>query len=237
MDLEKDGYGILEQALSESECRAVIDDLEIALSDMPNGSIKTSRGAFLGGRNLLTWWGGCSAIAMHTTVKTFATRLLGKNAGLVRALYFDKPPGSGWSLPMHRDTAIAVAGHCVPIAPFSKPTMKAGTPHVEATSQVLSGMLTLRLHLDPMLQDNGPLVVVPRSHRGDFKKTSALQKTIHCNIGDLFVMRPLLLHGSLAASGDTRLHRRVIHLEFAPSHKLPGLYQWHHFLLISSNRY
>jgi len=236
MDLEECGYEIIEQVFSEQECFAFIKDLELAMSAMPDGFIKTGRGAYLGGRNLLTWWEGCLEIARHATISSFVMEVLGANAGLVRALYFDKPPGHGWSLPMHRDMTIAVAEHCCPQAPFSKPTTKAGTPHVEATSQLLSGMLTLRLHLDPMISQNGPMVVIPRSHRDDLDENPNHEKVISCNVGDLFVMRPLLLHGSRAADGDTQMHRRVIHFEFAPSHELPGQYEWYQFLPVGDSQ-
>jgi ectoine hydroxylase-related dioxygenase (phytanoyl-CoA dioxygenase family) len=235
MNLEIDGYGIIKQAFSERECLAVIDDLELAISVMSIGSIKNGSGACLGARNLLSWWDGCLAIVRHATIRTVVAQILGENAGLVRAIYFDKPPGRGWSLPMHRDLTIAVAEHCVPAAPFSKPTTKAGTPHVEATRQLLRGMVTLRLHLDPMLQENGPLMVVPHSHRSDVKMASSHETVVMCNAGDLLVMRPLLLHGSRASDRGTRLHRRVIHLEFAPSDELPRHYQWHQFLPIHAS--
>ena len=236
ISLGKCGCGIIKQVFSEQECLSFIEDLELAMSAMPDESIKTGSGAYLGARNLLTWWDGCLGIARHATINTFVIHNLGSSAGLVRALYFDKPLGHVWSLPMHRDMTIAVADHCYPPAPFSKPTTKSGIPHVEATWQVLSGMLTLRLHLDPMTKENGPMVVIPQSHRDDLEENSTHARIVDCDAGDLFVMRPLLLHGSRAADGDTQLHRRVIHLEFAPSPGLPEQYEWYQFLPVDNSQ-
>ena len=89
--------------------------------------------------------------------------------------------------------------------------------------------MTLRLHLDPMCDENGPLVVVPGSHRILSQTCGQAVAVVHCAAGDLFVMRPLLLHGSRASSPDTRMHRRVVHLELAPRRELPGMYDWHDF--------
>jgi ectoine hydroxylase-related dioxygenase (phytanoyl-CoA dioxygenase family) len=152
-------------------------------------------------------------------------------------LYFDKPPGQSWSLSLHRDRTIAVAEHHQPPAPFAKPTVKAGVPHVEASQQLLQRMLTLRLHLDPMNDQNGPLVVIPGSHTNSSDRPEDGEiTTIHCNAGDVFVMRPLLSHGSRAAQPNTTLHRRVLHLELAADAQLPPPYRWHHFEPIEASQ-
>ena len=234
MNLRRDGFTIIDQALGNHECLAVVKDLESAFSAMSKGPIESKRGALLGGRNLLACWEGWKVITGRSAVSSLIEQYLGPKAGIVRALYFDKPPGSSWSLPLHRDRTIAVAEHCDPIAPFAKPTHKAGVPHVEATDSLLHSMLTLRLHLDPMREDNGPLMVVPQSHRDGSMDQQETTETIKCQAGDLFVMRPLLLHGSLPARCDTRINRRVVHLELASSCELPGDYDWHQFLPIGT---
>jgi ectoine hydroxylase-related dioxygenase (phytanoyl-CoA dioxygenase family) len=88
-------------------------------------------------------------------------------------------------------------------------------------------MLTLRIHLDAMTADNGPLSVVPGSHfsAGD-EQTPPIE--IHAAAGDVLAMRPLLTHSSsLPRPGAGS--RRVIHLELAPSEELPDGYAWHAF--------
>src|SRR5262249_56828349 len=91
--------------------------------------------------------------------------VLGPDFGLVRVLFFDKPPGQSWALPWHKDLTIAVRDNRLPSTHFGKPTRKAGVPHVEAPREVLEAMLTLRVHLDDVSEENGPLQVLPGSHR------------------------------------------------------------------------
>ena len=234
MDLRNQGFAVLDQVLDGQECLAVVNELESALSSMSEGPIESKRGGLVGGRNLLSVWNGWKVISGCPDVSLLVEQCLGSEAGIVRALYFDKPPGSGWSLPMHRDKTIAVAAHCDPVKPFAKPTRKAGVPHVEATESLLHSMLTLRLHLDPMREDNGPLMVVLQSHRDGSAEKQGNTEIIQCQAGDVLAMRPLLLHASLAAHRDTRFHRRVVHLELASSRELPGDYNWHTFLPISA---
>lgn len=155
-------------------------------------------------------------------------RVLGERAGLVRALFFDKPPDRAWSLPWHRDRTIAVKDNRIPSNDFSKPTVKAGIRHVEASEEILAGMLTLRVHLDAMTADNGPLSVIPGTHLGD-EQADAPPVELHAAPGDVLAMRPLLSHSSSLPSPGTTQHRRVIHLELAPSRQLPDGYQWHSY--------
>src|SRR6266404_493411 len=91
--------------------------------------------------------------------------VLGPDFGLVRVLFFDKPPGGSWSLPAHKDLTIAVRDNRLPSRHFRNPTRKAGVPHVEAPRELLDKMLTARIHLDDVTAENGPLKVIPGSHR------------------------------------------------------------------------
>jgi ectoine hydroxylase-related dioxygenase (phytanoyl-CoA dioxygenase family) len=234
MDLEQNGFTIVRGVLSADECKTIAEQVLDALqrdqrSTIHAGNSRTANRGIVGGRNLLALWGGWRRLIQSPQVADLIANELGDRAGLVRGLFFDKPPGQGWSLAMHRDWTIAVAQHQNPPAPFAKPTHKSGVPHVEATPELLASMITLRLHLDPMGDCNGPLVVIPGSHRHLESQCSAEAVTIHCEAGDLFVMRPLLIHGSRACDPNTTQHRRVIHLEIAPSDELPGKYRWHQF--------
>src|SRR5262249_53166231 len=143
--------------------------------------------------------------------------ILGPRYGLVRVLFFDKPPERTWSLPWHKDMTIAVCDNQLPSPLFGKPTCKAGVPHVEASEELLQAMLTARIHLDDVCDENGPLKVVPGSHRSG--KELALgetpPQTILARRGDVLLIRPLVAHASSASHPDTRRHRRILHLEFA----------------------
>ncbi len=226
-ELETAGYSLIRGILGPESCRRLRDEiLEVIASQL--GAIESTNGKLVGARNLLQFWDGWREIVAIPTLQRILLRIVGQKAGLVRILYFDKPPGKGWSLAIHTDKTIAVAEHQEPAAPFSKPTTKAGVPHVEANQQLLDEMLTVRIHLDEMHGQNGPLIVVPGSHRETDQQSGDVQQ-IESGAGDVFLMRPLLSHGSRAADETTKDHRRVVHLEFAPSDQLPAGYRWQQF--------
>ncbi len=154
--------------------------------------------------------------------------VLGPRFGLVRVLFFDKPPEQTWALPWHRDLTIAVCNNRLPSTCFRKPTCKAGVPHIQAPRAILEAMLTLRVHLDEVTAENGPLRVVPGSHVDGCEQRAPA--TILAGAGDVLAMRPLLLHSSNRSHPETRRHRRVLHLEFAASPELPGGFAWHEFI-------
>lgn len=232
-DFGRDGFTTLPTVIRPDRCLAIAAELADRLADDSAAAIGAGQGGVVGGRNLMCTWKGWHEITSHPPITTFLTRHVGPESGLVRILFFDKPPGQGWSLSIHRDQTIAVDSHHAPPAPYSKPTRKAGVPHVVADSALLQSMATLRLHLDPMHDGNGPLVVIPGSHLEDDPSSSRASDTdlrvIHARRGDVFAMRPLLLHGSRDAEPSTTDHRRVLHLEFAPSPKLPPPYKWFRF--------
>jgi ectoine hydroxylase-related dioxygenase (phytanoyl-CoA dioxygenase family) len=91
-------------------------------------------------------------------------------------------------------------------------------------------MLAIRIHLDDCNADNGPLRVVPGSHKHGFLSDRPIQDwpksgavTCVASRGDAILMRPLLLHGSSPATVPGS--RRVIHLEFA-AEELPNGTEW-----------
>src|SRR5258706_16131652 len=91
----------------------------------------------------------------------------------------------------------------------------------QAPVALLERMLTVRLHLDVCDALNGPLQVIPGSHkfgRLDARQISewrVRQTTTVCDVprGGALLMRPLLWHASSRATHPG--HRRAVHLEFA----------------------
>ena len=163
-------------------------------------------------------------------MKRFVGKVLGPSAGLVRVLFFDKPPEQSWSLPWHKDQSIAVAGHGTLSPGYSRPTVKRGAPHLIAPDALLREMLTLRIHWDAMTEDNGPLQVVPQSHHSSTDPGVGVEnkKIIHAAEGEILAMRPLLTHASGLSKPGTTQHRRILHLEFAAG-PLPKPLQWYEF--------
>ncbi|MEO1524830.1 MAG: phytanoyl-CoA dioxygenase family protein [Planctomycetota bacterium] len=224
-NLARDGFQILRHVFEPLKCEHIATDLEAILRRNGTGAIHTRSQNLVGGRNLQAHWSGWLDLVNVDSVRQLMTDHLGERFGLVRILFFDKPPGQTWHLALHRDGAIAVAAHHDPPAPYCRPNHKAGVPHVQADESLLGQMLTLRLHLDPMHADNGPLTVIPGSH-AEQSETTEEPLEIHCGRGDVFVMRPLLLHGSRSSTEGNQDHRRVVHLEFASDGALSPPYQW-----------
>ena len=84
--------------------------------------------------------------------------------------------------------------------------------------------LAVRIHLDECGADNGPLRVIPGTHkRGKLTDDEILEviasapaiAELHAPQGSILVMRPLLVHASLPARAPA--HRRVLHIELAPT--------------------
>jgi ectoine hydroxylase-related dioxygenase (phytanoyl-CoA dioxygenase family) len=114
---------------------------------------------------------------------------------------------------------------------FGPWTRKAGIPHVRPPVGVLERMVTLRVHLDDCGPGQGPLRVLPGSHREGRLTAEATRDrldrfpAVDCTVpgGGVVMIRPLLLHASSAATEPRR--RRVIHLEYAID-ALPGGVEW-----------
>ncbi|MGL6096555.1 MAG: phytanoyl-CoA dioxygenase family protein [Fimbriiglobus sp.] len=181
-----------------------------------------------GARDLLRLWPGVLDLARSPPLAGPLLAALGPSAGVVRGLYFDKPPGHGWALPWHRDKAIAVKQHG-PLGRFRGATVKAGVPHVEPPPEVLDGMLTARVHLDPMGLANGPLKLIPGSHRDDAAADGRAAITLACEAGDVLLIRPRVMHASAGCPPGHAGHRRIVHVECAALPTLSDGYQWHDF--------
>jgi ectoine hydroxylase-related dioxygenase (phytanoyl-CoA dioxygenase family) len=231
--LTTDGYALLTGVFGPSEVALAREACAVALADHAGESAVLSRAGAEphGARDLLRLWPGAAGLAHAPVLASAIRRTLGPDAGLVRALYFDKPPGHGWALPWHRDTTIAVKSH-LPDGRFEKPTFKSGIPHVEAPTELLRRMVSARIHLDAMTDENGPLRVLPGSHKSEVEDAPADRGgvTLRCEAGDVLLMRPRLLHASSGCPAGHDGHRRVVHLEFAADPALTGGYEWHTFV-------
>jgi hypothetical protein len=229
--LARDGYAVLPAVFHPGEVAGLIAACGQALAGAAGDPavLAGKGGPAYGARNLLRLWPGVLDVARAPSLADALLRVLGPGGGVVRALFFDKPPGHSWALPWHRDYTIAVKAHG-PIGSFQKPTTKAGVPHVEAPEELLARMVTARVHLDAVTDENGPLRVIPGSHLGPEDRPAV---TIHCGAGDVLLMRPLLVHGSGHSADHTDRHRRIVHLECAPPGDLPDGYEWHDFVKIA----
>ncbi|MBI2805691.1 MAG: phytanoyl-CoA dioxygenase family protein [Planctomycetes bacterium] len=228
VELAEQGFVVLPNVFSAGQIDAVVRGLEDAFArDTNDWTLRTADGGIYGARNLLQLWPATAEVWKQPSLIEILTETLGQGFGLVRVLYFDKPPEQSWALPWHRDAAIAVKNNRLPSGHFSKPTTKAGVPHVDAPDWLLENMLTARLHLDAMTDENGPLKVLPGSHRGGAERGPV---TILGQAGDVLLMRPLLSHASNKSHSGTTLRRRILHFEFSGIAALPDGFAWHDFV-------
>ena len=128
-----DGFVVLQAVYSATQVDSMLTGLAGIFQDQPEAvAIRSSAGNVYAARNLLTLWPEAADVWRQPPLPELLARLLGPEFGLVRALFFDKPPERSWTLPWHRDLTIAVRDNRLPSRVFSKPTRKAGVPHVEA---------------------------------------------------------------------------------------------------------
>jgi ectoine hydroxylase-related dioxygenase (phytanoyl-CoA dioxygenase family) len=171
------------------------------------------------------------ALATSRAVREIAEAILGPECFAVRGIFFNKTRQANWKVVWHQDLTITVREK-LPVNGFGPWTTKGGICHVQPPSEIMAGMLAIRLHLDESDSDNGPLRVIPRTHRHgrlSAPEIVAFAKNVcvTCLVpeGGALLMRPLLLHASSACVANKP--RRVIHLEFA-SQELSDDLHWYH---------
>jgi ectoine hydroxylase-related dioxygenase (phytanoyl-CoA dioxygenase family) len=218
--IEMDGFALVENALLQVELAVAIEALDAA------GSAKGRAGR----RNVTDEIPELRGIACSPRIHAIAQEVLGEGAFVVRVLLFDKTPGANWAVGWHQDSAIAVREK-VEAPGFFGWSVKAGVPHVHPPAEILERMVTLRVHLDDCGEDNGPLRVIPGSHRNGRLSDDVITEQLTtretiCPLraGGVLVMRPLILHASSPALAPK--HRRVLHLEFAVD-ALPHGLEWY----------
>jgi len=184
-------------------------------------------GETFGARNLLAVAALRDAVG---ALRAMLREITGESLHAVRSLFFDKTPAANWPVPWHQDLTLAVKErHDLP--GWTNWTIKRGVHHVQPPAEILSRMMTARLHLDDCTADSGPLRVVPGSHSYGMLVRERLDQAkrheaamICARAGDVLLMKPLLLHASSPACVPS--HRRVLHIEFTPDALLPEELAW-----------
>jgi ectoine hydroxylase-related dioxygenase (phytanoyl-CoA dioxygenase family) len=209
---------IEDNVLSDLEC----DNLIEAISNRQEGRSRA------GARHLMSI-PAVEAVAKDERLLQIARRALGDGAVPFRATLFDKSAQANWLVVWHQDTALPLVSRndSTDWGPWS---LKDGVLYAHAPAWALSRILALRIHLDPSTEENGPLRVIPGSHRAGVLSDDEIlglartQEKVECLVprGGVLAMRPLLVHSSSKARADKP--RRVLHLEYADALELgPGL--------------
>jgi hypothetical protein len=225
--LDQHGFVVLHEFLDAETVSLVLAALAHAA---PGNSESQRAGKAFGIRNLLNVVPFTRDLANGSACRSIIEPILGRDARLVRGIYFDKHKDANWKVTWHQDMTIAVRER-FDVDEYGPWSIKAGIHHVQPPTPVLENMLTLRIHLDQADETNGALRVLPGTHKHGRLDVSHIahwkqqQEPFTCAVmkGGALLMRPLLLHSSLAAVNPG--HRRVLHFEYS-SFDLPGGLRW-----------
>jgi ectoine hydroxylase-related dioxygenase (phytanoyl-CoA dioxygenase family) len=225
--IEHNGFAVVEAVVTGATVAALLP----VLTDVDHEGAIERRGSVHAVRNLLEAVPQVQALARSAAIRNLVEPVLGPGCFVVRGILFDKTPEANWKVAWHQDLTIAVRDQreAPEFGPWSE---KAGIPHVQPPAQVLERMLTVRVHLDDCGPENGPVQVIPGSHRqgrlsaAEITRWRESHEPVACTSarGGVLLMRPLILHASSPATVPG--HRRVVHLEFA-AEELPYGLEWH----------
>jgi len=217
LTLADDGAQLFRAALSRDQLKR----LEAVLSHLPHDRA---------GLRLRGVAGLAPVLASTGEMGRYAASVLGAGCQPVRAILFDKTPETNWVVNWHQDRTIAVKQR-IAVAGFETWSVKNGMAHVEPPFELLSGMVTLRLHFDPVPTNNAPLLIAPGSHKlGRVAEDNIREVVRRCGTvaclaepGDIWLYASPILHASEIAAAPT--HRRVLHVDFSAG-QLPGGLEW-----------
>ena len=212
--VEQNGFAVVPRCLDESTVERLHDQL---------GATNHAQ------RNLLSI-PAVHDLAVSQPVREIVGTVLGARCFAVRGILFNKTQRSNWKVAWHQDLTIAVRERRQ-VDGFGPWSVKAGVLHVQPPAEIMNRILAIRLHVDESGPENGPLRVIPASHKegrlsseqvANWQKKSCVTCTV--SRGGALLMRPLLLHASSPCAVPKP--RRVIHLEFA-AEELPQGLEWH----------
>ncbi len=153
--MKLDTFAISGAVRLEAAAADQLDEIEAALAEQPSGRAGVRLRGIAALDGLLAAMGPIGA-----RIEPFA----GERARRVRAILFDKSASANWSLAWHQDRTICVRARR-DVAGFGPWTVKAGMLHVAPPFALLERMVTIRIHLDDVPEDNAPLLIAPGSHR------------------------------------------------------------------------
>jgi len=214
--MDDPGFRTLEGVVPASDCDAMLR----ALADRPGGRA--------GSRHLMSH-PDVITMANSQRLLAIAREWVGSGAVPYRCTLFEKSGERNWLVVWHQDTTLPLATR------FESPdwgpwSTKERIHYAHTPTWALENIVALRIHLDSSTPVNGPLRVIPGSHReGVLSDEQVFERARRSRPeeaivgkGGVLVMRPLLIHASSKAQSPQP--RRVLHVEYAASWDLgPGI--------------
>ena len=154
-----------------------------------------------------------------------ASQFVGGGAVPFRATLFDKSADANWLVAWHQDTALPLRAR-VDDPEWGPWSAKAGVLYAHAPAWALKRIVALRVQLDDSTSTNGPLRVLPDTHRRgvlpdeEVERLAFQMAAVECTTmaGGVIAMHPLTIHASSKSIDDQP--RRVLHIEYADSVRL-----------------
>ena len=209
--VEQNGFAIISDVVSSTEIAGILSDLQDAALRRTRAGVRHAFDS-----------AGIAQLSRHAELLKIAQETLGDDAFPFRATLFDKSSAANWLVVWHQDTALPMQErHETPgWGPWS---VKEGVIYAHAPAEALSQVLALRVHLDDSTADNGPLRVLPTTHRLGVLNDDAMHllaeqvPPVDCLVplGGVLAMRPLIVHAS--SKSQVAAPRRVLHIEYAAS--------------------
>jgi len=219
VSFKEDGFERIEDVFSSKYLSPINEELSLMAPSIIGGGLRNADKKLSSVRSLLS----------NPTLSTLIQNYLPDHAKLVRAIIFVKTQSNNWLVTWHQDKTVSVSQK-FESAGWGRWSQKDGVLHVQPPPEVLTQMVSFRVHLNTSTKENGCLKIIPNSHSGGLLSQAAInsypkEAAINCvaPLGSVLVMRPHLLHASSKATNPNR--RRVLHLEYS-SYKLPAGVQW-----------
>jgi hypothetical protein len=204
----EEGFSIFPEVLTSGEITELIEDLS-AFSAEGKAGIRHALSCRV-----------VSALAHDPRLLNLARESIGPKAFPFRATLFNKSHETNWLIAWHQDTALPLREKLL-LPDWGPWSVKEGVIYAHAPSHALSLVVALRVHLDHSTAANGPLRVLPGTHKSgvlsdeQVHRLSTQLNSVTCTVarGGILTMKPLLIHAS--SKSESQLPRRVLHIEYS----------------------
>ena len=161
-------------------------------------------------------------IANCSQLTELTREVLGPQASPFRATLFEKTAVTNWLVVWHQDTSLPLSERRE-LQGWGPWSVKEDITYARGPASALEQVLALRIHFDDSTEENGPLRVLPGTHRcgvlsdDEIHELSNTSSPVDCLVPKrgVVAMRPLAVHSSSKSRNEKS--RRVLHFEYAAS--------------------